>query len=132
MPGNYAGQLWIFLCVYAGRCDLLRFLSSAAAPGFFKEQRGHRDRKKCIPYHRGKFYSGGIFTDDTGVLSGDRKWKSQSVPVCDASDILSDPDFLGAVSPGTSVYLVCVSDLRGACWSDRDGSVLEDDQWMEE
>ena len=60
------------------------------------------------------------------------KWKSQSVPVCDAPDILSDPDFLGAVSPGTSVYLVCVSDLRGACWSDRDGSVLEDDQWMEE
>lgn len=132
MPGNHAGQLWIFLCVYAGRCDLLRFLSGAAAPGFFKEQRGHRDRKKCIPYHRGKFYSGGIFTDDTGVLSGDRKWKSQSVPVCDAPDILSDPDFLGAVSSGTSVYLVCVSDLRGACWSDRDGSVLEDDQWMEE
>ena len=79
-----------------------------------------------------EFYSGGIFTDDTGVLSGDRKWKSQSVPVCDAPDILSDPDFLGAVSSGTSVYLVCVSDLRGACWSDRDGSVLEDDQWMEE
>ena len=99
---------------------------------FFKEQRGHRDRKKCIPYHRGKFYSGGIFTDDPGLLPGDRKWKSQSVPVCDAPDILSDPDFLGAVSSGTSVYLVCVSDLRGACWSDRDGSVLEDDQWMEE
>ena len=79
-----------------------------------------------------EFYSGGIFTDDSGVLSGDRKWKSQSVPVCDAPDILSDPDFLGAVSSGTSVYLVCVSDLRGACWSDRDGSVLEDDQWMEE
>lgn len=33
--------------------------------------------EKCIPYHRGKFYSGGIFTDDPGLLPGDRKWKDQ-------------------------------------------------------
>ena len=98
MPGNYAGQLWIFLCVYAGRCDLLRFLSGAAAPGFFKEQRGHRDRKKCIPYHRGKFYSGGIFTDDSGLLPGDRKWKDQPLFVRDAPDLLPDSDFLAAVA----------------------------------
>ena len=95
---KYARQLWISLCVYAGRCDLLCFLSGAAAPVFFKEQRGHRDRKKCIPYHRGKFYSGGIFTDDPGLLPGDRKWKDQPLFVRDAPDLLPDSDFLAAVA----------------------------------
>lgn len=47
--GNYAGQLWIFLCVYAGRCDLLRFLSSAAAPGFSKSSEVIAIGKNAFP-----------------------------------------------------------------------------------
>ena len=72
----------------------------------FQEQRGHRDRKKCIPYHRGKFYSGGIFTDDPGLLPGDRKWKDQPLFVRDAPDLLPDSDFLAAVADWLTLYLV--------------------------
>ena len=45
-----------------------------------------------------EFYSGGIFTDDPGLLPGDRKWKDQPLFVRDAPDLLPDSDFLAAVA----------------------------------
>ena len=74
------------ICFVFFPVQLLRFFQRAA--------RSSRS-EKCIPYHRGKFYSGGIFTDDPGLLPGDRKWKDQPLFVRDAPDLLPDSDFSG-------------------------------------
>ena len=131
MPGNNEGYLCIFLCGHADRRSLLCILSGAACKNIFQQQRGNCNWKDCISHHRIKFYPGGVFSDDAGIFPDDRKWKSKPFSVCHASDILPDSNFLGAVTSGTSLYLVRISDFRSAGRSCGTDILSENDYGLE-
>ena len=87
-----------FLCVYAGRCDLLRFLSSAAAPDFSKSSEVIAIGKNAFPIIGASFIPA-VFSLMTPVFfQAIGNGKISLFFVRDAPDLLPDSDFLAAVA----------------------------------
>lgn len=121
MPGDHERQLFIFLCIYAAWHNLFCIFTNRADSNIFQKQRSNPNWKNCIPDHRSKLYTGGIFFNDTRIFSGNRKWESKPFIVGNAPDPLSDSDFLGVISDRAFLYLVRISNLRGnrgSSWND--------------
>ena len=131
MQGNNERQFSVFVCIYAGWNGQLYGFSYGTSWTVFKQQEGNRNWKKCLSDYWSKLPSGCIFTHDTGIFSGNRKRKDKPFSVCYASDPLPDSDLLGFITDWASVYVVCISNLRGnrrSCW---DAALPENGYWME-
>ena len=126
MQESYAKLVPDIVGIYGAGNRRIYRISGNADPDILGKPGSNRNWKACIPNHRCKLCTCGIFSDNAGIFSGNRRRRYKPVSVITTTNCMPGADLLAILISGTELHMVFLPGIGSDLQWNRTNPVCKD------